>query len=157
MNNSYAIKPTDVVHGKEWKTHKYIKKVMNNGKWVYYYTMNRARGNKVTNKNAKYTKGMGNMGVGRLQYSPSMKTYEDGYKTTPIPGITNASSMISTKRFVDQESNQQKFGNAYTGYLGLTKQINDAKNRKVRSESISSKASKAFNSVKKKMNNIKLK
>lgn len=62
MNNGYVIEPTDVVHGKEWKSHKYIKKVMSKGKWVYYYTKNRARGNKVTNKN------------GKIQYSPNIKT-----------------------------------------------------------------------------------
>lgn len=62
MNSNYVIEPTDVVHGKEWKSHKYIKKVMNKGKWVYYYTKNRAKGNKVTNKN------------GKTQYSPNIKT-----------------------------------------------------------------------------------
>lgn len=63
MNNYYVIEPTDVVHGKEWKSHKYISKIMKNGKWVYQYTKNKVRG-PVTNKN------------GKIQYSPNVKTMD---------------------------------------------------------------------------------
>ena len=63
----YVLRPTDddILHykkGSESKTHKYISRVLKNGKWVYIYTKNRLRGNKVTNKN------------GIQQYSPNIKT-----------------------------------------------------------------------------------
>lgn len=59
------INPTDILHGKEWKSHKYIKKVMNNGKWAYYYAVNRAKGNRVTNRT---------VGSKGRQYSPTVST-----------------------------------------------------------------------------------
>lgn len=69
MNNSYVIEPTDVVHGKEWKVHKYISRIFKNGKWQYKYPTTKTRGKAytpqykrtVTNKNGS-------------PYNPSIKT-----------------------------------------------------------------------------------
>ena len=120
MNNSYVIEPTDVVHSKEWKSHKYIKKVMNKGKWVYYYTKNRARGNKVTNKN------------GKIQYSPNVKTqnyngpldFNDpngpwtwgaSILTEPLDG-RDTSYGYNRFKAVRSKVDQQKIGAAYVNF-----------------------------------------
>ena len=76
---NYIVTPSnnDVLHyakGTESKSHKYVSRVMKNGKWVYIYAKNRLRGNKVTNKNAK----------DGLQYSPTVKTGDDGVLREPI-------------------------------------------------------------------------
>jgi len=61
----YILAPKELMHSREWKSHKYIKKVMSKGKWLYYYGKNKARGGHVTNQT-----------VGRKgrQYSPTVKT-----------------------------------------------------------------------------------
>lgn len=63
----YVLTPTDddILHykkGSESKSHKYISRVFNKGKWVYIYAKNRLRGNNVTNKD------------GKKQYAPNIKT-----------------------------------------------------------------------------------
>lgn len=63
---NYVLAPTDddILHykkGSESKTHKYISRVLKNGKWVYTYTKNRLKENKVTNKDGE-------------AYSPDNKT-----------------------------------------------------------------------------------
>lgn len=101
--------------GKEWKSHKYIKKVMSKGKWLYYYGKNKARGNKVTNKNAK--KG--------LQYAPTVKTATAGelaYRYNPeyyLTGGKNFQSELNEptsgyiKRFLRQDFGNISISNAY--------------------------------------------
>ena len=76
----YVLTPTDddILHykkGSESKSHKYISRVLNKGKWVYIYAKNRMRGNRVTNKNVKPIGQFKSDPFGdKLQYSPTIKT-----------------------------------------------------------------------------------
>lgn len=119
MNNNYVIEPTDVVHGKEWKSHKYISKTMKKGKWVYLYAKNKARGT-VTNKN------------GKIQYSPNVKTqnyngpidFNDpngpwtwgaSILTEPLDG-RDTSYGYNRFKAVRSKVDQQKIGAAYVNF-----------------------------------------
>lgn len=67
----YILTPTDddILHykkGSESKSHKYISRVLNKGKWVYVYAKNRLRGNKVITNQTK----------GTTPYNPTIKTID---------------------------------------------------------------------------------
>jgi hypothetical protein len=72
----YILAPNELMHSREWKTHKYIKKTMSKGKWVYQYAKNKIRGGHVTNKN------------GKTQYSPNIKSNNWGTNSW-IPGASS--------------------------------------------------------------------
>lgn len=69
MNNGYVIEPTDVVHGKEWKIHKYISRIFKNGKWSYKYPTTKTRGSAYS---PKYKRTVTNKDG--TPYNPSIKT-----------------------------------------------------------------------------------
>lgn len=111
---NYIIAPTDndILHyakGSESKGHKYISRVFSKGKWVYTYAKNRLRGNKVTNKNAK----------DGLQYSPTVKTGEDGVLREP----TNTKVYLKDTRTAATVSNRPDWDTTIQN--ALSKPISD--------------------------------
>ena len=88
----YVLTPTDddILHykkGSESKSHSYISRVFQKGRWVYTYAKNRARGNKVTNKtkgttsytpNEKTKRTITNQTKDVIQYNPTVKTLDIG-------------------------------------------------------------------------------
>lgn len=111
---NYIVTPSndDILHyakGTESKAHKYVSRVMKNGKWVYTYAKNRLRGNKVTNKNAK----------DGLQYSPTVKTGDDGVLREP----TNTKVYLKDTRTAATVSNRPDWDTTIQN--ALSKPISD--------------------------------
>lgn len=117
---NYIITPSnnDILHyakGTESKAHKYVSRVMKNGKWVYTYAKNRLRGNKVTNKDAKKYGPYGE----KLQYSPTVKTGEDGILREP----TNTKVYLKDTRTAATVSNRPDWDTTIQN--ALSKPISD--------------------------------
>jgi hypothetical protein len=99
----YVLTPTDndILHykkGSESKSHKYISRVLNKGKWVYIYAKNRMRGNKVTNKNVKPIGQFKSDPFGdKLQYSPTIKTETIDDRSTDKQGHRSSVSKVLTE------------------------------------------------------------
>lgn len=99
----YVLTPTDddILHykkGSESKSHKYISRVLNKGKWVYIYAKNRMRGNRVTNKNVKPIGQFKSDPFGdKLQYSPTIKTETIDDRSTDKQGHRSSVSKVLTE------------------------------------------------------------
>lgn len=99
----YLLQPTDndVLHyakGSESKSHKYISRVLNKGKWAYIYAKNRLRGNQVTNKNVKPIGEFKSDPFGdKLQYSPTIKTETIDDRSSDKQGHRSRSSKVLTE------------------------------------------------------------
>lgn len=99
----YVLTPTDddILHykkGSESKSHSYISRVFQKGRWVYTYAKNRARGNKVTNKNVKPVKEFKSDPSGwKLQYSPTIKTETIDDRSTDKKGHRSSVSKVLTE------------------------------------------------------------
>lgn len=100
----YTVLPTnkDIVHGKVWKSHKYISRIFKNGHWVYTYTKNRLRGNKVTNADGKnYTPGY-TTNINRKKMEPlnsASRKHDQKYTYSSGSKITNQNVRLANSYF----------------------------------------------------------